>query len=234
MATLKSQRYYIQRDIAATIIQNYWRQFLEYRTEIDDLQPQELLKKPHSPDYEMEKRLIQKKKEKLGLVEYDHKPKISNKSRKLANKRRTNMGLSNLTVEDALIQENKIMTSMREQQQFETHLKETSMSISTKRATRKQANEFFARQQQFRDRVDNKIACQRAESKSNSSDSFIGKPHINDVSKSLKRSVGDLMNWKTNAESRIQKQRDEKIKQEQQDYQMYSGKILLKNFYNFV
>ena len=51
------------------------------------------------------------KKEKYEQPTYNYKPSISNKSRKLAAKRRNQMGIGGLNVVDALIQEKKIATS---------------------------------------------------------------------------------------------------------------------------
>ena len=106
--------YHFRRYFAARTIQRTWRRYVDYCNEIDDIMPRELNQKPYSPDHELTQTQIQRQKEKLGLVDYNHMPAISNRSRKLAEKRRRDMGLGNLTVEDALIQENRIRTSNKQ------------------------------------------------------------------------------------------------------------------------
>jgi len=118
-----SSKSWNKMDLAARIIQFYWRQYLEYCQDYEDIEPQELLQKPHSPiqnDFDK----IEKRKEKLGLVDYDYIPKISDKSRKLANKRRKNQGLSKMSVEDVLLQENRRKKSTIEKNKLLKHMKE--------------------------------------------------------------------------------------------------------------
>lgn len=123
-------------------------------------------------------------------------PAISNKSRILAAKRRKEMGLGKLNVEDVLLKENEIKTSRRSKQLLEEHLDQTSRSVSTNRATKKQINSFYNRQNQYKQKIKSKVELQREQ---NSKDEKLknqpGKPKINRSSRSIKRSYNDLMQW---------------------------------------
>lgn len=93
-------------------------------------------------------------------------------------------------------------------------MRETSYVRNSKRATKKQFDKFYERQKKYRDKVDNKLALQRAENKSDNSDECIGVPKINKVSKDIKRSYQDLLAWKANADTKIMRQRETKENEE--------------------
>ena len=94
---------------AVKVIQRYWRRYVFYCNELNEMLLIQVPPKPYSPDHITNE--TKSKKEKYEKPEYNYKPHISNKSRKLAAKRRNQMGLGDLNVADALIQEKKILTS---------------------------------------------------------------------------------------------------------------------------
>lgn len=91
------------------VIQKYWRQYVHYWGELNEMWLMQAPPKPHSPDHLNNEG--KGKKEKYEAPTYNYMPNISNKSRKLAAKRRNQMGLGNLPVADALMQEKKMLTS---------------------------------------------------------------------------------------------------------------------------
>ena len=219
---------YMRRDLAAKIIQFYWRQYLEYWYEEEDIEPQELLQKPYSPDTKQNE-IIQKKKERLGLVDYDYIPKISWRSRKLANKRRKNLGTSKLNVEDALLKENKIKNVLRERRQVENSLSQLWRKSSSKRITKKQLNDFCVRQSQHQDRVNYKVELRRKQT-AKKVDKWVGKPTINKTSKNIKRSYEDLIEWKNAAEIKKQKKRERKEREETLSLHTFRSSLSSKHY----
>jgi hypothetical protein len=166
-----------------------------------------LHERPHSPD----KGVSQKQKNKLGLVDYNYMPAISNKSRKLAAKRRKEMGLGKLNVEDVLLRENEIKTSRRSKQIIDESLDCTFTNPTANRATKKQINNFYNRQNQYKQKAINKVQFQRE--LHNKDKNVVGgscKPKINRSSRSIKRNYNDLIQWKSTADSKIQKRRQQK------------------------
>mmetsp|Transcript_28237 Transcript_28237/g.24954 ORF Transcript_28237/g.24954 Transcript_28237/m.24954 type:complete len:169 (+) Transcript_28237:116-622(+) len=156
-----------QRDLAVRIIQFYWRQYLDYVYD-EDIEPQQLLHKPHSPESTTKTTQISnKQKERLGLIDYDYIPKISEKSRQLANKRRKNLGLNNLNVEDVLICEGRIQNALKDKTYIENSISNISNNTNNKKATKKQVNAFYSRQNRHRDRVNSKVEIKRQQTKQN-------------------------------------------------------------------
>jgi hypothetical protein len=213
-----------KKEAAARLIQASWREFLYGYDDLESLFPENEVPRPHSPQHKFDKKLTKKQMDKLGIEEFDHIPKISQKSRKLAEKRRQQMGLGDLTVEEALIQENRINATFKEKKQLEEHIKENTKSKSLKKATKQQADHFYNRQKKFRDKVNNKIAIQRV-SNQEKENSFIGRPSINKSSKNLNRSYKDLMQWRNNADIKLTRQRHEREKEELVSLKTYRSSI---------
>jgi len=218
-------QYHEHRDFAARVIQSYWRSFVDEYYEVETLIPEHYLPKPYVPDARTPEEIQQKQKEKLGLVDYNYMPTISSKSRRLAEKRRMQMGMSNLNVEDVLIQEDRIKTTQKEKLKHNTSvLGSTSLDKSKKKTSKRQADLFYSRQQKYKDKVDNKISKQRDATKKEEQ-IFSGIPTINKTSKSMKRSYTDLMAWKSNAQTKVKNQRYCKEREELVSLKTYRSSI---------
>ena len=224
---LKSQN--IRKVTAAKIIQSYWCQYLDYigfyhrsskNTLHSDKQAQVNQKKQD------------RNKEKLCLVDYEYRPQISNKSRKLAQKRRKDMGLGRCKVEDALIKENKMRVALRERSIHENIIRDSSMSKTERKSTKLQADMFYQKQKNYRANIENRLDQVRNESKSPETSELTLKPKINHLSKSLKRDYSDLMNWKKKAEGKLSIKRKQKEVDEEvsiKSYKSKSSRSFIKN-----
>ncbi|CAI2373603.1 unnamed protein product [Moneuplotes crassus] len=201
-----------KRDLAARIIQFYWRQYVDYLNELDDPEPIQLEYQPHSP-IRNEKEAEEKRKEKLGLVEYDYMPRISDKSRKLANKRRNNLGISQMNVEDMLLHENNMRNSNRAKSSLKEEIRDQRLRSNSRKVSRKQADEFYSRQNHYKQKLQFKIEEKRKET-SDSFEEITGRPCINRTSRSIKRTYDDLINWKNTAERKVKNQREKKRMEE--------------------
>lgn len=206
------RKYKQQRDIAARIIQTYWKQYNSYLEMVDHLRYNEDLNTSQISQENSKKLkdIGQKRKEKLGLIDYEFRPKISKRSRKLAQKRRNDMGMKNLHVEDVLIQERKMKNALKERTNLENRLKEERSISTSRKATVGEINSFYQKQKLYKENVDNKLKQQRDNYVAPENTDLTLKPKINKTSKSLKRDYNDLLRWKINIESKLNKKRKEK------------------------
>ena len=223
----KLKQYVLQQDIAARIIQYYWKQYLKYIGWYD---------KHINKDLHHEWKHANNKKglEPSHQIDYNYRPVISNKSRKLAEKRRKDMGMKGMKVEEVLIKESKIKNALKEQLHFENIIRENKHNKMRRKATRAQANRFYQKQKVYKENAQMKAKQQRVQNHDSDDNDLTYKPKINNSSRSLKRSYNDLINWKLAVESKNDIKRKQKEKDEDVSLKSYkSSKANSRSFVSY-